>query len=218
MSTTLPGTVKSAAPGLLGFDADTVISAAAAQQFKQNGYSFCARYLSLGNGQNAGDLSNAEATSIINAGLALIAVQHVRAEGWVPAAALGSTYGNNAASNAASVGLPKGMNIWCDLEGIATGTAAQNVIDYCQAWYAAVNAAGYVPGLYVGANCILTGAQLYDLSFQHYWKSLSTVPEIPNRGYQLVQKWFPQAEFGIGIDQDTTQTDHKGGTVLWVAL
>lgn len=218
MSTTLPGTVKSAAPGLLGFDADTVISAAVAQQFKQNGYSFCARYLSLGNGQNAGDLSNAEAANIINAGLALIAVQHVRAEGWAPTAALGGTYGNNAASNAASVGLPKGMNIWCDLEGIATGTTAQNVIDYCQAWYAAVQAAGYVPGLYVGANCILSGTQLYDLSFQHYWKSLSTVPEIPNRGYQLVQKWFPQAEFGISIDQDTTQTDHKGGAVLWVAL
>lgn len=218
MSTTLPGTVKAAAPGLLGFDANTVISAAVAQQFKQNGYSFCGRYLALGNGQGATDLSNAEAANIINAGLALIAVQHVRYEGWVPSAALGNTYGSNAASNAASVGLPKGMNIWCDLEGVATGTAAQSVIDYCQAWYAAVHAAGYVPGLYVGANCILTGAQLYSLSFQHYWKSLSTVPDIPNRGYQLVQKWFPQSEFGISIDQDTTQTDNKGGTVLWVAL
>ncbi len=219
MSTTqlLPGTVQSAAPGLKGFDTNTIVTAQVAQQFKAQGYSFCARYLSRSTSQGSNDLSNAETANILNAGLALIAVQHVAAEGWVPSASLGTTNGTNAANNAASVGLPKGMNIWCDLEGVATGTASSVVIDYCQAWYTAVAAAGYVPGLYVGANCILTGQQLYsNLSYQHYWKSLSNVPMVATRGYQLIQGAETTVN-GIGIDSDTTQNDNLGGAVLWLS-
>lgn len=214
---TLPGVVMPAAPGLKGFDTNTVLSLSTAQQFVNDGYAFCARYLSRNSSQGSGDLSAAEATNILNAGLSLIAVQHVAAEGWVPTAALGTQYGTNAAANAASVGLPKGMNIWCDLEGVAAGTSAQTVIDYCQAWYAAASAGGYVPGLYVGANAILTGDQLYyNLSFQHYWKSLSRVPDITVRGYQLVQSATTTVN-GVSIDGDTTQTDNSGGNVLWLA-
>ena len=218
MASTLPGTVKSAAPGLKGFDTNTIVTAQVASQFKAQGYSYCARYLSRSTTQGSNDLSNAEAATILNAGLALIAVQHVAAEGWVPSASLGTTNGTNAANNAASVGLPKGMNIWCDLEGVATGTTAQNVIDYCQAWYNAVATAGYVPGLYVGANCVLTGQQLYsNLSFQHYWKSMSNVPMVATRGYQLIQGAETTVN-GIGIDSDTTQNDNLGGAVLWLSL
>lgn len=212
----LPGSVQAAAPGLKGFDADSVISLQTAQQFVAEGYSFCARYLSRGLGQAQGDLSASEAANILNGGLALVAVQHVSAAGWVPSASVGGEYGSNAASNAASIGLPVGMNLWCDLEGIAGGTNAADVIDYCQAWYSAVHNAGYVPGLYVGANCILSGEQLYsNLSFQHYWKSLSNVPTVANRGFQLVQHAGSTVN-GIGIDIDFTQNDNMGGAVLWV--
>ena len=218
MASTLPGTVKPASPGLKGFDTNTIVTAQVAAEFKAQGYSFCARYLSRGASQGSNDLSNAEAANILNAGLALIAVQHVAAEGWVPSASLGTTNGTNAANNAASVGLPKGMNIWCDLEGVATGTASSVVIDYCQAWYTAVAAAGYAPGLYVGANCILSGQQLYsNLSYQHYWKSLSNVPMVATRGYQLIQGAETTVN-GIGIDSDTTQTDNVGGAVLWLVV
>lgn len=213
---TLQGSVQPAAPGLRGFDADSVITASTAAQFKGAGYAFCARYLSLGAGQQPGDLSAAEAQDILNGGLALIAVQHVHNAGWSPNASLGSQYGGNAASNAASIGLPQGMNVWCDLEGIGGQVSAADVIAYCQSWYDAVAAAGYVPGLYVGANCILDATQLYDLPFQHYWQSLSSVPSIPVRGYQLVQT-AGTTMFGVGIDNDETYTDNEGGTVLWVA-
>lgn len=220
MSTsTLPGTVQHAAPGSKGFDCDTILSAQLAQTFKNGGYDFCVRYLSLGQGQNSGDLSFSEANAILHAGLALSAVQHVRMPGWSPNAQLGTQYGSNAAANAASIGLPKGMNLWCDLEGIGAGTAASDVIGYCNAWYNAVSAAGYIPGIYVGANCVLSGQQLYsDLNFQHYWKSESTVPDIPNRGYQMVQGYVPQPVFGIGIDSDYTQNDQQGGAVVWLKI
>ncbi len=218
--TPLPGTVQPAPSGLKGFDTVATISSTLAIQFLNSGYSFCIRYLSLGNGQSSSDLSNAEATNILNAGLALCAVQHVFDAGWVPTQALGATNGTNAASNAKSIGLPAGMNIWCDLEGVANGSTAQSVIDYCDAWYAAVNSAGYVPGLYVGAGSVLSSQQLYqNLSFQHYWKSQSDVPVVATRGYQMVQLLPPSVMVnGIGIDMDTTQNDNEGGTVLWLKV
>ncbi|HTF05072.1 MAG TPA: glycoside hydrolase domain-containing protein [Bacteroidia bacterium] len=215
---TLPGTVQSAAPGLNGFDTITTITPSTAAKFVQDGYGFCARYVSLGSTQT--DLSNQEAVDILNAGLALMIVQRVRSSGWVPSASLGTTYGTNAANNAASIELPKGMNIFCDLEGAAEGTSAQVVIDYCQAWYAAVNSAGYVPGIYVGPQCGLSGTQLYqNLSFGHYWKSADTVPDVATRGYQIVQLQPPDITVnGVGIDKDTTQTDNLGDSVLWLKV
>jgi len=214
----LPGTVQSAPPGALGFDADTPITASIAQQFAGLNYQFCVRYLSRGPAQGADDLSTAEANAILGAGLALMAVQHVRSEGWSPSAALGQSDGTNAAANATAIGFPAGVNIWCDLEGVSGAAAAQDVIDYCTAWYQAVLAGGFVPGLYVGANAGLSGQQLYDLPFQHYWKSESAVPAIPVRGYQMIQTLVPQPVNGIGIDKDVTQTDQQGGQALWLAV
>lgn len=104
----LPGSVQAAQPGLKGFDSNTIITAAVAAQFVSDGFSFCARYLSSrGSGQGSHDLSNAEAITILNAGLSLIAVQHVAAYGWVPSQQLGTEYGTNAANNALSIGLPR---------------------------------------------------------------------------------------------------------------
>ena len=100
---------------------------------------------------------------------------------------------------------------------MAEGTAAQDVIDHCTSWFAAVSAAGYVPGLYVGSDAILDGQQLYDLPFEHYWQSCSRVPALPVRGYQIVQTLCPNEVNGIGIDKDATQTDGKGGQALWLA-
>jgi hypothetical protein len=75
---------------------------------------------------------------------------------------MGQQDGTNTASNAQSVGFPGRVNLWCDLEGVNEETTAQDVIDYCNAWYTAISTAGYVPGLYVGSDAILTGQQLYD--------------------------------------------------------
>lgn len=145
-----------------------------------------------------------------------MAVQHVPAAGWSPSAALGQSYGNNAANNANAVGFPPGVNIWCDLEGVNQTTPAQEVIDYCAAWFAAVSAAGYVPGLYVGDSVVLSGRQLYDLPFAHYWQSASEVPALPSRGYQMIQTLVQGLVNGIGIDLDTAQTDGEGGQALWL--
>lgn len=215
----LPGSVQNAPSGLRGFDTNTVLNAGSAACFVKNGYGFCFRYLSRGHGQQPGDLSYNEAKLILESGLALGAVQHVSMPGWTPSAQLGTEYGTNAAYNAASIGLPAGMNVWMDLEGIAPGTSAQTVVLYSNAWYDAVLAAGYIPGIYVGAACILNGDQLYgSLKYQHYWKSLSQVPAIPHRGYQLVQSLTTNSVCGVSIDTDMTVTDQLGGTVRWLKI
>ena len=216
----LQGKLESAAPGLQGFDTASPVSAAAARAFRLSGFRFCVRYLSRGTPQAAGDLAPAEATAILAGGLALMAVQHVMRPGWVPTAALGAGYGVAAATNAQQCGLPPGVVVWLDLEGVRSGAAAADVIAYCNAWFDAVASAGYLPGLYVGANGGLDGDPLYwRLKTRHYWRSGSQVPDLPHRGYQLVQRIgaAPDVVNGIAIDRDVTYTDAFGDAVVWLA-
>lgn len=213
--TTLTGTVQSAASGLVGFDTDTKLDLATAKLFRQSGYYFCLRYISL-ESENSYDLDTDEAQAILNAGLALMPVQHVRYAGWMPDAALGTQTGQNAADNAIHLGFPSKMNVWLDLEGISPNATADDVIAYCNNWYDAVAKVGYIPGLYVGANSILDSQQLYSsLKFQHYWHSLSLVPNVAVRGYQMVQSDGGTVH-GIAIDKNLTQADSDHDQVQWL--
>jgi hypothetical protein len=215
----LPGQVHSAPANSKGFDANSrIVSVAVAQAFKQSGFSFCLRYLSHTAQQGSGDLSTAEAIHILQGGLPLMPVQHVRLSGWSPSQSLGTQDGQFAAQHANAIGFPSGVNVWCDLEGVANNVGAQDVISYCNAWFDAVHGAGFVPGIYVGANAILSGQQLrQNLKFQHYWKSLSHVPPIPIRGYQMIQTAGGTVH-GIAIDNNMTQTDNQGGQAQWLAI
>ncbi len=166
----LSGKVTAATPGLIGWDTNTKITKAIAKAQFGKGFRFCIRYLTRASNKEApGDLTVAEAGIILDAGLALGAVQHVAPEGWVASGPLGATYGRNAAANAEQAGLPGGMNIWLDLEGVSNKSSHQDVIDYCNSWFDAVKGAGYVGGIYVGANAILTGDELFlKLNTKHY--------------------------------------------------
>ena len=217
MPKALAGNVVVAAAGLTGFDVNQVLTADQALAFKNAGNAFCVRYLPRTAALAANNLTNAEANNILNAGLALMAVQHVALPGWVPTTSLGTAYGNFAATYASqTVGLPPGVNVWLDLEGVATGTDPQVVVAYCQAWYYAVQSAGYVPGVYVGYDTMLSPSQLYnELSFQHYWRAYNG-PQVATRGFQLLQQTEKTLN-GISYDPDVTQNDSEGGAVLWLA-
>src|SRR5215831_18551940 len=148
----LPGNVQAAGDGLLGFDTAGIVTAAKAADFFARGFRYCIRYVSRVAKQGPDDLSAAEAIDLLNSGLALMLVQHVRGDGWIPSAELGASDGVHAAYHAFVTGFPPGVNVWCDLEGVSVDAIARQVIDYSNAWYDAVSAAGYVPGLYVGAG------------------------------------------------------------------
>jgi hypothetical protein len=162
------------------------------------------------------DLTEQEAKDILNSGLALMPVQHARKQGWSPKQARGQQDGEEASVNAKTFGFPDRVNLWCDLEGVKSSTQAQDVMGYCEAWYEAVSAAGYVPGLYVGAGALLDGKQLYELPFQHYWRSQSQVPDIPHRGYQIIQLGPSIQINGVWIDLDVALNDNQGGAAQWL--
>jgi len=149
--------------------------------------------------------------TITQAGLALMAVQHVRFPGWRPVRALGMSDGANAVTHALNAGLIAGVSIWHDLEGVQQPYVGENIIDYLEAWYDQVRRPSYLPGQYVGANCGLTGEQLWSLSVTRYWKSAGDVPDVPNRGYCMVQNLVPYPVAGISINKDEVRQDNLGG-------
>jgi hypothetical protein len=218
---TLTGTVQAASPGVKGFDANTTITSSIATAFYDAGYRFCVRY--VGRVSMASyDLTTSEANDILNAGLALMVVQHVLDPGWSPTQSLGAEYGANAAAFSQQIGVPSGVNVWCDLEGVSTSASASDVTAYCTAWYDAVESAGYVPGLYVGWEPGLSGSELYDLPFNHYWGAYNVDGDSTPypRGFQLQQRVGTGGTIG-GLttetyDDDDTETDAEGGTALWL--
>jgi hypothetical protein len=210
--------IAAATPGAQGFDSDTIIGPNLAPVLAGTGFQFAIRYLSRITPQNNGDLSAAEISAITGAGLALMAVQHVARPGWAPTIALGGAYGYVAATNAAAIGLPPGMTLWLDLEGVAPYASRADTIAYCNTWAGAVAAAGYDPGVYVGANQPLTGDDLYwRLRLARYWKSASRVPDIPYRGYCMAQSLAPSPVDGIDLDRNVIMADAFGGLPSWLA-
>jgi hypothetical protein len=214
----LHGHIFTAHEGIRGFDTNQQISSSAAAAFREHGYRFCLRYVRRGQ-ENDHDLSPEEAQTIIDAGLALMPVQHVESEkSWVPTPEKGAAYGKTGALDCNRIGIPPGVTVWCDLEGVALGTPAQDVIDYCNNWHAAVASEGYVPGLYVGSRAGLTASQLYkSLRFTHYWGAYNlNSDEVPIvRKLQMKQAERKPADkvpgFIVDFQTDTIRTDALGG-------
>lgn len=219
-TTMLTGSIQKAPARVHGFDANMPITDAAAKAFYAAGFRFCLRYIGRTR-MAANDLTAEEAQRLLNHGFALMPVQHVQNPGWRPTRELGTEYGSNAARFAQEIGFPRGVNVWCDLEGVNRNTPLADVIAYCNAWSDAVNASGYVPGLYVGYAARLQGLQFSELKFQHFWGAYNVHDlETPGaRGWQLVQ--FPGTGAVAGVssyayDVNETQVDRQGGQVRWL--
>lgn len=181
-----------------------------ALQMKKSGYEFAIRYVGRLK-QASFDIDKREVDNILRAGLKLAIVQHCPGDpGIIPSREMGMEYGKNAAIFSKDAGIRSGTSVYLDLENVKSGSKKPDIIDYCNAWYDEVVKNGYTPGIYIGYNTWLTGEELYHkLKFTHYWKSLSYVPDIPERGYEMVQK--PECTVnGIWIDPDEVTGDKKG--------
>jgi hypothetical protein len=209
---------KAIPAGTLGFDCNNPLDAEGAVAFYEHGYRFAVRYVRRELARTT-DLSAAEIQRLHDAGLAVGVVQHVESESsWVPSTDKGNEYGVNAAAACGLIGIPQGVVIWCDLEGVAKGTPAATVLAHCNAWFDAVAGQGYVPGIYVGWRCGLTPDQLYrGLKFSHYWGAynLNADEEPSVRGIQMKQhaalrKDVP-SRVGFPIDTDSVKADKLGG-------
>lgn len=202
--------VAKAPSGAIGVDTITPFTAATAAKFKAGGYSFVVRYL--------GSISVAEFDAILNAGLGLLAVGYSRRPGWMPSAALGAQDGALAVTHAHGIGLPKGMTLYCDLEGPSSECHATDCIAYVNSWAKLVQAAGYIAGLYVGYAIPLTPNQLYhNLDVTAYWASCSRPQAVAVRGYRMTQHYPGNVMvLGVLVDLDTITSDANGDTPMWL--
>jgi len=193
--------------------------------FRRSGYRFAVRYVRRDK-PHASALKASEAKSLLSVGVGLMIVQYVESESaWTPSATKGTRNGGVAASECELLGVPWGVTLWCDLEGVAPATSSQRTIDDCNAWHAAVSGAGYVPGLYVGYRAGLTPTQLYRaLRFTHYWGAYNlNVDRYPVvRGLQMKQSRARASDRpkGVAVDfqTDRVRADALGGRPTLVAL
>jgi hypothetical protein len=206
--------VKQATPGQY-FDVDTPLSGAQAAEFVKAGMLGCIRYFPLNASNVPGCLTALELPILLSSGLAVAAVQHVDSSPWTPTEALGAAHGAYAGAYAKAIGYAAVGAIFCDLEEVAAGTTAQQVIDYCTAWFEQVTTAGFSAGLYVGWNVALSDSQLYDLPVKSYWSSYNCDQSIPTRGWQIRQHTQKTLN-GITYDPNTVQKDELGDLPMFL--
>jgi hypothetical protein len=220
----LHGHVYTAPSRVKGFDTNVVVTPNAAAAFVAHGYRFCIRYVGRRKA-SANDLTHDEGASLLEAGLGLMVVQHVESEdGWTPTPDKGGSYGAEAAKECNQIGVPSGVCVWCDLEGVALGTAAEDVVGFCNAWHSAVAAEGFVPRLYVGWHPGLNRTQLYrSLRFTHYWGAynLNSDQAPAVRGLQMKQAESKPLDhvpsFDFLFQTDLIRADALGGRPTLVA-
>jgi len=188
--------------GSMGFDTDTQLTADTAAKLAAAGASFVVRYL--------GSITSTELVAIQAAGLGVSLVTFARPPGWMPSAAMGAEDGANDVARLHTLGVPPGMVIWIDLEG--SGGSAPDTEAWVNARSAALVAAGYLAGLYVGDGCVLGGAELYSLPhITRYWRGFNAGIPTPECGFCQMQLFPPdQVVDGVQVDIDFVQKDYNG--------
>lgn len=215
-------------PHTKGFDCNVRLTSAWAKAMYEHGYRFAVRYVRREQANNH-DITAAEMLTILQAGLGIMLVQHVAPENWNPRArgavnnvyGSGAAYGAVAAQEARAAGLPRGVTLWCDLEGVGEPNTAANVIAFCNNWEKAVSEAGFASGLYVGWHAGLNAHDLYyRLRFKRYWSAYNAnreqIPEV--RGVQMMQLAYPppshRAPVPFEYDEDIIAPDHMGDSPI----
>jgi hypothetical protein len=119
------------------------------------------------------------------------------------------------------LGIPKGVVIWLDVEDVNDDpiTLQQRI----NTWAHALEAAGFIPGMYVGAKALLDSLELFKLAVKRYWHSCSRVLDRGGReagpvcGWCMYQCTCEVERAGVEIDIDFVYEDYQGRGVPMVA-
>jgi hypothetical protein len=193
-------------------DTDVKLSADLIARIRAEGYSGVARYVPLPNNGAGSDIDATELAAILDGGLGLLLVQHVRKPPWNPAAHSGEADAHMALEFARAAGYEPRSHIFLDLEGIAgTGPDTKS---FAETWAAVIAAGGYSAGCYVGYEVPLSAQELYDLhTINSYWSDAGP-RAVAVRGFAIKQ----HAQIiiaGVPFDPDTIQLDARGDTPIW---
>jgi glycoside hydrolase-like protein len=202
----------------VGFDCSAKISMASGKHLSAMGFKFAVRYVGLSQ-PNASDIDPDEMAIILGEVGALWLVQHPLNAGWSPSGQLGQAHGTSAARNAKAAGYLSAAVLWQDLEGVSEASSMQSVIDYTNEWGNAVTAAGFLHGLYVGFDAILTPSQLYRSlpTVRTYWSDFGS-RAVEVRGFAMKQYTnsisLPDVPFAV--DLDICGPDMLGARPTWM--
>jgi len=119
----------------------------------------------------------------------------------------------------AQLGIPAGVTMWLDVERVSQALSPADTIAKINAAAAALQHAGFLAGLYVGAGTPLGELALYEsLSVTRYWHSLSDVPNVAQRGYCMRQiRPNDVLVKTIDVDVDIVEPDYKGNLPTFAA-
>lgn len=196
---------RAAIAGARGVDSypfSQVGSDAQAKALKAAGIDFVALYL--------GVAKQAQNDACLAAGLATFGVTVAN-----------TSDGTRSAVQAKAMGLAAGTSLFYDLEGpIAYQTPPKELIAAINAWADKVQAAGYVPGLYVGSPQPLTSDELWKLHVTRYWRAPARVVDRngafaePECGWCMFQANPSTHWGGVYVDVDFVSQDYKGRTPM----
>lgn len=201
--------MKSAPASFPAFGIDTVLRLTASQcaALRARGFSFACRYL--------GGLTPDELATILAGGLAVFPVTYSRKPGWVPTPGMGAADGKAAVTRAKYLKLPAGTTVWLDLEGCSGSADATTA--WVNEWAAAIIAAGFDPGLYVGYSPGgLDENALWKLKVDRYWRAPFALE--PARCGPCMFQLYPlntKVE-GVNVDVDVIGHDRLNRVPNWV--
>lgn len=202
-------------PDALLFDTDVRCTLAQLRALFTAGFRGGVRTVTCEAAPDPSDVTVEEVSDFMAAGLGLMLYQRPRAPGWLPSAALGAADAAVFDAKAAAAGYLAGASVWDDLEGVG-GTGAMTVA-YANAKAARLQAAERAAGVYEGADVPLTGEQFFqELVVRGYWKSVSSVPTVPTRGYQIVQVAEDVLVAGVLVDVSVARADRLGDRARWM--
>jgi len=189
----------------IGVDCVTILNAQRCQALKAAGIGWVMRYTDT--------LTVVELETIHGEGMGAGFVSYAPEGGWEPSSTLGTTGAMGAVAALRALGVPSGVTLFADLEGVSPTAPADDVMAWGDSRASMVKGSGYDPGVYVGAGAGLNAAQLYSLGFDKYWRSLSDVPT-PACGYVLTQAYKTTIIGGTEVDVDYPQYDWRGRMAL----
>jgi hypothetical protein len=173
---------------------------------------FLFRYVSRGT-PSVYDITADEARACVDSGMILCIVQYgPPSSPWPVDASHGTQHGQAAATNASGVGYPQGAHIFLDMEGLHP--MGEVVEEYVQAWCAAVHAAGYLAGVYVGFASGLTADQWASLTcVDLFWCDAADRTPPTGVGFAIKQHMTINSMV-LPVDPDFVSPDLKGRMLI----
>jgi hypothetical protein len=218
MSALASARVEQLLPGAKGFDINRPLTPALARGFKMLGFEFVFRYIWRDHYRST-DVTPAEIEVILLSGLGVGIVQHAPLPGWSPTADLGAEQATTAILALELLQIPKGVTVAWDLEEVKFDTPAADVVSCGQAFFSALEAAGYTSRCcYVGAGAVLGPKGLGSLGADLYWRAYNVAGDqspVP-RGFAMAQRAAHDNEIPAGFGLQTSDIDVNvvGGDLL----